>query len=529
MRVQTLRLVEFKRFDDLTIDLGPVPKKIVALLGPNGCGKSSIFDSFEQKLKNWRNYGSEDSQFYSKSFFYDDDRQKEQYDEKKAVNVTFDSGSMNRKSFYIRTSYRFTPKIDVRQLESIPDILDQQDEPISTIALDQRLESNYKRLLGASYTAFDEGVKTGHQVREELIGKINNILSNILDIQISSLGNIFTGKRQLYFKKDNTIDFPYANLSSGEKEVIDLVIDLVVKSEEYTETVYCIDEPDLHLSTSIQRKLLVEIEKLIPENCQLWVATHSIGFMRALQNELKENSQILDFSERDYFTGTHTIRPTVPNRQNWMRIFETALDDLTDLVGPSRIVYCEGKDAPGPHGIEKGLDAQIYENIFSATFPDTVFVSSGGNTELDQRSDIAIQILGKVFKGLEILVLKDRDMSSGKVTTESDRLLYLSNNPSNHRVLKRWELENYLFDKEILSKYCKSKDLIFREAEYDNFVKDINDQNVKDEINRIKKFCSIQSSLSADNFKRNLSEFITKETNVYKELQECIFDESSTR
>ena len=49
MRVQTLRLVEFKRFDDLTIDLGPVPKKIVALLGPNGCGKSSIFDSFEQK------------------------------------------------------------------------------------------------------------------------------------------------------------------------------------------------------------------------------------------------------------------------------------------------------------------------------------------------------------------------------------------------------------------------------------------------------------------------------------------------
>ena len=127
------------------------------------------------------------------------------------------------------------------------------------------------------------------------------------------------------------------------------------------------------------------------------------------------------------------------------------------------------------------------------------------------------------------MVLKDRDMSSGKVTTESDRLLYLSNNPSNHRVLKRWELENYLFDKEILSKYCKSKDLIFREAEYDNFVKDINDQNVKDEINRIKKFCSIQSSLSADNFKRNLSEFITKETNVYKELQECIFDESSTR
>ena len=144
-----------------------------------------------------------------------------------------------------------------------------------------------ERLLGASYTAFTKGVKTGNQVRDELIGEINNILSSILDVQISDLGNPLEGRGEFYFKKGNTIDFPYANLSSGEKEVIDIVIDFVVKSKEYTDTVYCIDEPDLHLSTAIQRKLLVEIDKLIPDNCQLWIATHSIGFMRALQNELK--------------------------------------------------------------------------------------------------------------------------------------------------------------------------------------------------------------------------------------------------
>ena len=530
MRVKSLKLVEFKRFDDLTVDLGPNPKKIVALIGPNGCGKSSIFDSFEQKLKQWRSSGSEAPQFYSKSFFYDDDnRRSELYNEEKAINVAFDSGNLNRKSFYIRTSYRFTPKINVGRIERLPEILDHRDEPMSTIALDQRLESNYKRMLGTAYTEFDEGEKTGNQVRSELIGEINKILSNILNVRISSLGNILKGKGQLYFKKGNTIDFPYANLSSGEKEVIDIVIDLVVKKKEYTETVYCVDEPDLHLSTSVQRRLLVEIEKLIPENCQLWIATHSIGFMRALQNELKEKSQILDFSERDYFTGVHIIRPIEPNRQNWMRIFETALDDLTYLVGPRRIVYCEGRDIPGPQGIEKGLDAQIYESIFSSSFPDTVFVSSGGNTELDQRSDIAIQILGKVFKGLEILILKDRDMLSGKVATEFDRQLYLSNNPSNHRVLKRRELENYLFDKEVLSKYCKSEGLIFNEADYDDFVNDIKDQNIKDDINRIKKFCSIQSSINEFKFKQNLSNFITQETNVYKELQECIFDENSNQ
>ena len=524
MRIKTIKLVGFKRFDHLTIDLGPTPKKIVAMVGPNGCGKSSIFDAFEKQLQMFRSYGSEDENFYSKGLFYDDNIENEQYKQQE-VTITPYSGTLNRKSFYIRTSYRFTPKINVTHMEQTPAILDSEDEPISTIALDERLEYNYRRLLGTSFAAFFEGSKTGEEVRRELIGKINDILSNILDVQISNLGNLFEGRGQLYFKKDNTIDFPYANLSSGEKEVIDIVVDLVIKSKVYTETVYCIDEPDLHLNTAIQRKFLVEINKLIPENCQLWVATHSLGFIRVLQSELKEDSQILDFSERDYFTGPHTMQPIVPNRRNWMRIFETALDDLTDLVAPNRIVYCEGRAEPGPNRIEKGLDAQIYENIFSATFPDTVFVSSGGNTELDQRSDIAIEILGKVFKGIEIWVLKDRDMASGKLTNESDRQTYLDNNESHHRVLRHWELENYLFDKEILSKYCESTDgLEFDEAAYDEFVTDINNQNVKDEVSRIKNFCGIKTNISPDKFKLNLSKHITEETEVYKELRECIFD-----
>ena len=367
-------------------------------------------------------------------------------------------------------------------------------------------------------------MKTGVQVRNELIGEINSILSNILDVHISNLGNPLEAKGQLYFKKGNVVDFPYANLSSGEKEVIDLVIDLVIKSKEYTETVYCIDEPELHLSTAIQRKLLLEIDKLIPDNCQLWVATHSIGFLRALQSELTENAQVLDFSKEDYFTGARKIQPMDPNRRNWMRIFETALDDLTDLISPNRIVYCEGRADPGPNATEKGLDAQIYEEIFSSAFNDTVFVSSGGNTELDQRSDIAIQILSKVFKGMEILVLKDRDMASGKLTVESDRLRYLSNNPDNHRVIKRWELENYLFDKEILSKYCNKEGLVFSETDYDEFVTDIANQNVKDEICRMRNFCGINTSVGPARFKLNLAEHITEETNVYKELKGCIFD-----
>ena len=45
MYIKKIRLVDYKRFHDLTIDLGDNPKRIVALVGPNGCGKSSIFDA----------------------------------------------------------------------------------------------------------------------------------------------------------------------------------------------------------------------------------------------------------------------------------------------------------------------------------------------------------------------------------------------------------------------------------------------------------------------------------------------------
>lgn len=525
MRVKKIQLKVFKRFDDLTIDLGENPKKIVALVGPNGCGKSSIFDAFEEKLKDFRNTGNEGASFFSKSLFYEDEAKRNTtYDKNLSIILETNTPKLTPKSFYIRTAYRFTSKINVNQIAAMQSIMNTRDEPMSSIALDTRLESNYKRLLGSSYSEFFKGIKTGNEVRKELIDEINVILLKILDIEISDLGNILENKGQFYFKKGNVKDFPYANLSSGEKEVVDIILDLKIKTKDFNETVFCIDEPELHINTAIQRKLLIEIEKLIPENCQLWFGTHSIGFLRALQEELKEKSQILDFSEKDYFTGTKTIQPIKTTRKNWQRIFNTALEDLTGLIAPKRIIYCEGKDQPGTNGEERGFDAKVFNNIFSEKYNDSVFVSSGGNTELDQRSEIALAILTKVFSETGIFVLKDRDISSGRLNTENDRQVYLQNNPSNHRVLKRWEIENYLFDKEILIKYCTQNGLTFDESAYDNFVTDIDNQNLKDEISRIRNYCGITTSLNSEIFKLNLSELVSDDTIVFTDLENCIFN-----
>ena len=57
MRLKSAQVQNFKRFVDLTIDKLPSDAKLVVLLGPNGCGKSSLFDAFQRRLKVDQFYG----------------------------------------------------------------------------------------------------------------------------------------------------------------------------------------------------------------------------------------------------------------------------------------------------------------------------------------------------------------------------------------------------------------------------------------------------------------------------------------
>lgn len=515
MKLKAVKLKEFKRFDDLTIDLGDAPKKIIAMVGPNGCGKSSVFDAFEEMLKNLQNNGKEDNGYYSKAMFYEDEAaRKNDYQSNNSISITnTDNSAIELKSFCIRTSYRFASKINVSQIKSKGEIIN-DERPISSISLDSRLQANYERLIGNAYSAFEKGDKTGKEVKEELIGKINKVLAEVLTIQISSFGNVVEGKGSLYFKKENTVDFPYSNLSSGEKEVVDILIDLIIKVDTYNDTVYCIDEPELHLNTTIQRKLLIEIDKLIPDNCQLWIATHSIGFLRALQEELKDKVQILDYGEKDYFQGTKTITPLLPTRKNWQRIFSTALDDLTYLVAPKLIVYCEGQPIPALGNVEQGLDAEVLNFIFSEEYFDTLFVSSGGNDVL-RNSTLAIQIVEKAFDGVQVIRLKDKDFRS--VAQRRDFILEDSIN----RMFNRREIENYIFDKEVLTAFCTSNGNIFNEAAYSAIVTDIVNQDLKPIQQQIQNLANGQGPIAE--WKKELKKHIAKDSKIYKILKSCIF------
>jgi AAA domain, putative AbiEii toxin, Type IV TA system len=371
----------------------------------------------------------------------------------------------------------------------------------------------------------DNDVKPS-EARSIVIGELNNSIKKCLDLEISSVGNVEAGQGTIYFKKtDHTKEFEFNVLSSGEKEVVDLLLDVHLRKDDYDDTVFLIDEPELHINTSIQGNLLAEIDRLIGDTCQIWLTTHSIGFLRALQTQMKDKCQIILFkSDYELASKPYLLTPMKVTAAAWRELFAIALDDLATLVSPKRIIYCECRDRPGEGGVERGMDAQALNSIFAESHPDALFISSGGNTELDQRSAFAISILSKVFPNVEVLVFKDRDMASGKVVDENDRQIYLKTNPKNHRVMKRFELENYLYDKAVLKAYCVGNSLTFDEAAYDGFVTSIVDQNPKDETGRVKNICGIKASVNSDVFKVSLASYLTEDIPAFGELRDCIFE-----
>lgn len=533
MKIKRVKLNRFKRFTDLTIENIPESARLVVLVGPNGSGKTSIFEALNHwyKLSGFNSHGQED--YIQKK---DGTASNPQWFREKVEMEFHNNQQLNREllrgRFYFRTAYRNEPDFTVSSLNK-------QNDPTKSIKLDnlmqndQTVSENYQRLVAQTLAGVYEesnNEKTVQNLREELVGKIQSSLGNIFEeLNLSSIGDPLSNG-SFYFEKGKAKDFHYKNLSAGEKSVFDLLLDMIIKSTYYSDSVFCIDEPEAHMHTRLQSKVLRELYNLTPENSQLWISTHSIGMLKEaedIEGEKPGTVVFLDFDNRD-FDLTEILRPTEINAAIWDRFFDLAFADFANLIAPTRIVFCEGNNQGRKY---KDFDSQIYGIIFSNTHRETKFVSVGSCNDLENIENQSIRIVSNILKSSDIVKFIDRDDRSENEIVELNIKVI--------KVSKRRHIESYLFDDEIITKLAIESgkpELVPNciKSKSQAIANSIGRGNASDDIKSASGeiFVAIKQILGLTQCGNNkcafvrdtLTPLVTPDTEIYKELHSEIFE-----
>lgn len=545
MKIKKIELNNFKRFTHLSVEDIPETTKLVILVGPNGSGKTSFMEAMNHYYKCAGYNDAGDYHYLSKAgnveeFNYSEWRSKAL----KLVNIDFHEATFSntpgnhddiKGHFYFRSAYRNEPDFQIESMQK-------QQDPTKSIRLssliqnDQTVSANYQRLIANTIAGvFDNAndTKAVATLRDELIGKIQSALKRVFeDLELSSVGDPLQNGN-FYFTKGTTKDFSYRNLSAGEKSAFDLILDMVVQSKYYPDAIYCIDEPETHMHTKLQGRVLRELYLLIPGQSQLWLSTHSIGMLQEaeeIETEHPGTVAFLDFGGRDFDTD-QVIRPAKIGKAVMDKFYELAFGDFAKLMLPKTIVFCEGD----PNGkTRKDFDRIIYSTIFADTHPEAFFISGGSCNNIEDIEKTHGEILNTLLKSSRIIKIVDRDDRSSKEVSDLAS--------KGIKVLKERNLESYLLDDAVLKKLCDS---VGKTEKYDECLREKNEAltasigrgNAADDYksargdiyNALKKCLTlVKCGNNADTFIRDaLAPLITPDMNVFKKLETEVFGDDN--
>lgn len=447
MKIREIRLKEFKRFTQTTIAEIHITARLVMLVGPNGSGKSSLIDAaYSWHRNHWRQARVWDESYHQKQVSGATSNWNT------AVTVDFHdpqptSAEEKKRAIYARTAYRNEPEFKLGNLHAVPSALDEQ-RINRLIDNDQAVSSNYQRLVAEGFRDVYEGAHpdlTMREFREQSIGEIRDAMEKLFPgLILNSLGNPLQ-EGSFRFDKGESAAFLYKNLSGGEKAAFDLLLDILVKRREFSDTVFFIDEPEAHLSPALQSSLLDALLNAVPESSQLWLATHSVGMMRRARDIEREHPGSVVFLDFDgvNFDLAQTLTPVQPDRPFWKRAMQIALDDIAGYVTPERVVLCEGGRLDG--GAD--FDADCYNVIFSRDYPHAVFVGAGNAHDVLADPRGVGRLLGALAPGVQISRVVDRD---DRTDAEAAQLLR-----DGVRMLSRRTIESYLLDDAVLRLMCE--------------------------------------------------------------------------
>ncbi len=423
MRITKAEFKNFKRFTDLTLANIPASARLVLLIGANGSGKSSIFDGF----LSFRGLDAH-QEYYSKT------------PDKCTIEVTCDDGSVLSKyrntdgglfysgpnnppdlRFIGRSSIRIVPRIG--RTSNTDQIVSDADRPRTFIDPDVRFESDviaYMQIIDdALRIPFFRGGESADNkvIFRDFIEPLNKSLENIFGDNNSTTLRIVNyhnatpfSEPQLIFRK-GVSNITYDLLSHGEKQVVVLLLNFIVRKSQYENAIIFIDEMDCHLNTSLQYRLLDEIvTRWIPESSQLWTASHALGFIDYARKS--REAAILDLDNLNFDVPQYIE----PESKETVDVYEIAVPRaiIFDMLKGKKIVLCENQN-------------DEYYNLMQ--LPDTIFVG------VKDARDLFL----KAKRDDRYYSLRDRDFLSDA------EIARLAKEYPHYRILRYYDFENYLY------------------------------------------------------------------------------------
>jgi AAA15 family ATPase/GTPase len=456
MFVSKLQLTNFKRFSDLTIDLSGLetPPRLVLLIGANGSGKSSVFDAFELLTPR------PDNGFRPQEYYFFKQRNQEYHIhldftdnsglEYHGYSGLLKKGDIKDNVFYGRSALRQVPFLRYNQNRNIQDTLQNDlDRPANYAARDFRLYADVDivslRLLDSFTTQKD---RVAGEILAEFRKPLNDAFvrifglngATVLELDTLNLSANNQGA-EVYFRKGES-RYHYNLLSTGEKEVFNVLLNIFVRRANYQNTVYFIDELDLHLNTSLQKSLILEIvENWLPAHCQLWTASHSLGFIEYASES--KNAAIIDFDNLN-FDHSQILYPVV---KSGYEVFEIAVPaaSLAALLSDKRIIFAER------------TNTEFYNAL---TLQDLVFVDAIDRNDVYHRSS------NPPYEGLA-----DRDY-----LTDSEREEIMQGN-ERFFLLNYYCFENCIYHPDNFEEYFSKSGMPFDKTGYKENIRKIKDEN----------------------------------------------------
>jgi hypothetical protein len=176
------------------------------------------------------------------------------------------------------------------------------------------------------------------------------------------------------------------------------------------------------------------------------------------------------------------------------------------------------------------ISGRAYRKLFSSKYPETAFISLGGTNDVEKDAIKVSAAIDQLFTSIKMSLLFDRDDRSEEEIKDLHK--------NSVRVLRKRDIENYLWDDDIIARLCaqvgqpeKTVEILALKSEL--LEKSKSRGNPTDDIKSIsgELYVEVKKRLSLTKCGNNKESFcistlaplVTADTEVFKMLEEDIF------